>query len=78
MKAANPNNSIYCDPSYGPVFGAGPDIHVANNANANANSTSNLGSTYKLDKDPYTFQRQSFLAGSYYFQLSEIEVYKKE
>ena len=78
MKTSNPNNSIFCDPSYGPVFGAGHDILIANNANANANNTSSLGSTYKLDKDPYTIQRESFLAGSYYFQLSEIEVYKKE
>jgi len=78
----NPNENyraICCNTSYGPTFGYGCDIHVSNNANTTMNSYSNLGSSYK--HPAYGFETKKvriFLAGSYVFQLSEIEVYKKQ
>ena len=62
-----------------PTFGCGFDIFIANNAHTSMESCSNLGSTYKhSDYDLGTHEAKSFLAGSYKFQLSEIEVYFKE
>ena len=72
-------NSIRCKAEYGPTFGCGFDIFIANNAHTSMESCSNLGSTYKhSDYDLGTHEAKSFLAGSYKFQLSEIEVYLKD
>jgi hypothetical protein len=59
----------------GPSFGGGFDIHICNEANLTPDSYSNLGFSYQ---HPQPSQGQSYLAGSHQFQLSEIEVYKKE
>jgi len=77
LKILNPNYAIYASPSYGPTFGNGFDLFIANQSNNNTNSYSNLGSSYQL---PVGFTSgttavQSFLAGSFNFQPFEIEVY---
>jgi hypothetical protein len=78
----NPNQSqyaIYGGPDYGPTFGSGCDIHIHNNPNTEKSSCSKLGNAYNHPQ--YTKRSneiQCFLAGSHYFQLSEIEVYQKE
>ena len=72
------NYSICCNSSYGPVFGA-YDLSIANNSNTNTTSSSNLSHSY-IHSD-YVFgsdKARSFLAGSYKFQVSEIEVYTKQ
>ena len=74
MRQINTTCSIYCDSGYGPTFGIN-DIYVCDNANTTAGSYSKLGSYYQ---HPQPDQGQSYLAGSYNFQLSEIEVYQKE
>jgi hypothetical protein len=71
--------AIYCHSEYGPSFGGGHDISIANNANTTIDSVSYLGYSYKHPQyDEGTNEAKSFLAGSYKFQLDEIEVYKKE
>jgi hypothetical protein len=71
--------AIRCDSRYGPTFGCGSDIHIANNANTTMNSYSNLGITYRHPQYAYgTNEAKTFLAGSNRFQLDEIEVYQKE
>ena len=79
MNTTNAKRSIYCSSSLGPIFGDGHDIYIADNANQTMNSYSILGDTYK---HPEYFQGsdqvQTFLAGSFEFQLDEIEVYQKE
>ncbi len=76
----DPNHTdmaIYCDSEFGPVFGDG--ICIANNANTTMYSRSDLGWTYKHPVyDYFTYEAQSFLAGSIEFQLDEIEVYEKK
>ena len=68
--------SIFCSPSNGPSFGFG-DICIRNNANIKY-SSSNLNCTYKHPMYMCgTIQAKSFLAGSFEFLLSEIEVYQK-
>ena len=59
-------------------FGAGPDLFIANNANVNKKSYSNLGHTFSHPK--YTAdltEAKELLAGSYNFQIFEIEVFCK-
>ena len=47
MKINPGKNVFYCDPSYGPTFGNGHDIHISSNANTSNGSYSNLGSSYQ-------------------------------
>ncbi len=69
--------AIGCYSSSGPSFGC--DIRIANNANTTMNSHSRLGSSFKHPKyEEETNEAKTFLAGSFYFQLDEIEVYQKE
>ena len=80
VDASNVKCSIHCyTDEVGPAFGSGHDIYIADNANANTDSYSELGHSYKHTQFPYgTIETKSFLAGSYKFKLSEIEVYQKE
>ena len=70
-------NAIYCHPSQGATFGGGHDLYIANNANTNQNSYSNLGFTYQRPAgyQYYTPQTQSLFAGSKHFTPTEIEVF---
>jgi hypothetical protein len=72
-------NAIYCHSGYGPTFGNGHDFYIASNSNLNQTSYSNLGVSYQQHPTHAcgTTQAQSFLAGSYNFQVSEIEVFSK-
>ena len=71
-------HAIICSPECGPTFGRGYDICIANNSNTAMDSYSNLGFTYSHPQYEYgTDEAVSFLAGSFNFQLDEIEVYQK-
>jgi hypothetical protein len=75
MKVKLPKFAIRCYSNNGPIFGQG-DFNIAGDANSNVNSYSLLGysyqhPTYALGTD----ESYSFLAGSYFFQVSEIEVF---
>ena len=64
--------AIYKYEEYGPTFGGGWDIHIADNANDNENSYNNPFS-YKLPEaaqDPTTI-----LAGTQYFSPDDWEVF---
>ncbi len=79
IKANQHQYAIHCDTKYGPTFGFVGDICIANNANTPMDSFSNLGHTYSHPRHAFgTNEAQTFLAGSYDFQLDEIEVYQKE
>lgn len=77
MKCKNPNNAIYCFPRCCATFGEkDSDIFICSNSNTIIGSHSNLGHSYSL---PNSYkQAKSFLAGSFNFLISEIEVYTKE
>ena len=70
-------NAIYCDPSYGAIFGGSNDLHIVNNANTDQNSYGNLGYTYQppAGYQYNTQQTRSLFAGSYNFTPTEIEVF---
>jgi len=42
----DPPQAIYVNPSYGPTFGGGHDIYIADNANGNGNSYTRIGISY--------------------------------
>ena len=61
----------------GPSFGL--DISICSDSNKNTNSFSDLEDVYKHPRYAFeTNEAETHLAGSYKFQLSEIEVYQKE
>jgi hypothetical protein len=73
------NYGIFCRSSHGPIFGWGNDLLIADKSNTNTNSNSNLGSSYVHPDYVYgSNEAKSFLAGSFNFQVSEIEVYTKQ
>jgi len=69
------NQGIRCNNSCGPIFGEN-DFVIADNSNTNYNSFSNFGHCYSHPDYEYKSDKaNSFLAGSYKFKVSEIEVY---
>jgi len=72
------SNAVYASTGYGPTFGNGNDLYIADQSYLNLNSRSQLGSAYQLPFSNMTYgstAAQSFLAGSYNFQPIEIEIY---
>jgi hypothetical protein len=71
-------NAIFCSSRYGPVFGRGFsgkyfDMCIF----YDSNSLSNFGGTYVHHDYTFDFQKAfSFLAGSFKFQVEEIEVFQ--
>ena len=73
-------NAIYCNSTYGPTFVGGCDIYICNNSNTIQSSSSNFYHSYKNDQlnlTQNTEEAKSFLAGSYSFLTTEIEVFQK-
>jgi hypothetical protein len=79
LRAEAKGYAIYSYSGYGPLFGnygSGWDIHVVDNCNANANSSTHFGAghgdrTYANDADI-----AHILTGSEYFTVNEIEVFE--
>ena len=79
MKCTKPSGAIYACSEYGPSFGGGFDLYISNNSNTSGESYSNLAYSYKHPNYAYNSnEAKSFLAGSYKFLTTEIEVYTKE
>ena len=79
IKCTHPSYAIFTFSEYGPLFGAGHDLHIYSNSNTSGGSYSNLGDSYNHPSYPFTSpEAKSFLAGSYNFFTTEIEVYSKE
>ena len=71
------NYAIHSYSSYGPTFGHGYDLYIADQCNTNTNSYSNLGKIYELPVS-YTYgttETKSLLAGSFRFKVDEYEVF---
>jgi hypothetical protein len=68
----NPQRAIYCNSSYGPTFGNGHDIYIANGCNENTSSFTRVGLGYAHNTifDPY-----KVFTGEQYFTVKEIEVF---
>jgi hypothetical protein len=79
MSVLQPQYAIYDHQSFGPSFGGGLDICVADNANScdekkgMSTSYTSIGSTYQL---PAGQIAHTFLTGAPKFQAAEIEVFR--
>lgn len=76
MNVVQPERAIYPYSYFGPTFGIGYDMYTAQYSNY-GNSFSNLGHAFSL---PFDFkinsnEAKSFLAGSFYYFVNDIEVY---
>ncbi len=70
--------STYSNGLFGPTFGGGYDLYIADHSNLNTSSYSNLGYTYKHGNFSFgTNEATSFLAGAFSFQVEEIEVFQR-
>jgi hypothetical protein len=67
-----PSYAIYSGPAYGPIFGSAHDILVSDVCNQNANSYTNLGTSYVNDTG---IDGKQVLAGAYNFTVKDIEVF---
>ena len=67
----NPVHAIYRYSGYGPTFGEGHDIYIANNANSNSNT--NFGDSYYVPSGVQ--DKKTILAGTYKFTPDEVEVF---
>jgi hypothetical protein len=69
--------ALYTRPIYGPTFGGGHDIHIANNSNANTGSYTNFDHSYKAPTGySYTStEAKNLLAGTYRFTPNEVETF---
>ena len=76
MKCTQPERAIYTHPDNGPTFGAGYDFLIADNSDANEDSLSYLCNTYKHPRwMKNSAEAKQYLAGSFHFRTSEIEVF---
>ena len=69
--------AMYDDSSYGPTFGGGNDLYIADNCDKNTNSRSHLGVTYQTPAGYITGapETRSLLAGSSFVKVDEYEVF---
>jgi hypothetical protein len=72
LKDENSGNAIYRGNWFGPIFGVGQDLYIADNAVLNRVCHTNFGHTYQPPSGPTNIK--SLLAGSYSFIPTEIEV----
>eukprot|EP00331_Platyophrya_macrostoma_P015794 CAMPEP_0176471350 /NCGR_PEP_ID=MMETSP0127-20121128/41082_1 /TAXON_ID=938130 /ORGANISM="Platyophrya macrostoma, Strain WH" /LENGTH=449 /DNA_ID=CAMNT_0017865985 /DNA_START=27 /DNA_END=1376 /DNA_ORIENTATION=+ len=74
QKAGQTSNSIYAYATYGPTFGGGHDIYIADNCNSGTSCYSYF--PYSYDCKEYSNPSSSdWLAGAYNFKVDEIEVF---
>ena len=67
-----PQRAVYDSNTNGPTFGNNYDVYVANNANGNTSSYTNIGGTYQC---PAGQTANTFLTGAYNYTAAEVEVY---
>jgi len=82
------SNAIYACAGYGPTFGSGHDlyIHFSSNYKEESSSHSELGHSYQMNFNSKSAKRvkgdetenQTILAGSYQFNVEELEIYAVE
>jgi hypothetical protein len=68
----NSSYAIYCHSSYGPRFGGGNDLLVADVCNENTKRFTYLGYGYRNDTG---LNGNQVFTGEQYFQVKEIEVF---
>ena len=72
-KVNRPSSAIYRSSVYGPTFGGGHDIRIADNANSKTNSYTNFGNSYSVPSGVQS--SYTILAGTRHFTPDEVEVF---
>lgn len=67
------SQAIYMDISYGPTFGGGHDIHIADSAGHNYHSYARFGQTFLAPNE--VKEKHTVSAGSLRFTPDEVEVF---
>lgn len=77
LKDENTRYAIYADSRYGPIFGFGHDLYIADNAALGMpHSSTYFNTTYQLPPDVNNItNRLSLLAGKFRFTPTEVEVF---
>ena len=70
-----PSYAIYRAPGYGPTFGTGWDIYIADIANSNTNSYADFGQHNDYSVPSGVQDLFTLLAGTNYFTADEWEVF---
>jgi hypothetical protein len=68
--------AIYCNPVYGPTFGEGHDIYIANNYLGSALASYSKIWSYGEKKQFLDYSESAMLAGGYYFLVKDVEVFQ--
>jgi hypothetical protein len=68
----NTENAIWCNRSFGPVFGAGWDLMISDDCHAKRHSYVTIGTTYE---NPTQIDGRKVLTGDHNFVVQEIEVF---
>jgi hypothetical protein len=73
----NSGRALYTYAGYGPTFGDSFDIHIVNNANANTDSFTDIGRTYRPPSgySSSSTKARNLLAGTYKFTPNEVETF---
>lgn len=69
------DQAIYCSINYGPTFGTGHDLRIANNPNTMNSCSARLSNCYQI---PAGQKATSFFTGGETFHLTELEVFSFE
>jgi hypothetical protein len=67
-------NALNHNPNYGPTFGSGHDLCIANDCSSNTSSVVNIGNVYNASGSGAHF----FTGGERNFRVAEIEVFARE
>ena len=68
-------HAILLYPGFGPTFGHGHDIYIADNANNNTDSYTNFGYHNDYPVPSGVQDRKTVFAGTYHFSPDEVEVF---
>jgi len=75
LKCTDEKYAIYGGSCYGPCFGYSSCLYVGNNSDLASFSFSDLSYNYKLESAEKT-EARTFLAGSEFFTIKDIEVFQ--
>ena len=70
----SPSSAIHQNSGYGPTFGRGHDIYIANNASNNTNSHTHFAYSYSFPSGVKNSGKK-ILAGTIHFTPDEVEVF---
>jgi len=75
LTGTNTQYAFYSHRAYGPTFGNGHDLHIANQASSAKTSFTKPSAVYKVAPGCTAGVGCTFFAGSHFFQPDDVEVF---